>query len=238
MVTLAPENTAIIDEWVDAPEGSKPEKLHILFNANAREFADQYSSVLHISRQIPFNISAVPMSDPLCLIIARLYNLTEGDKARQIAISHYEKWSYDAQRHAWILALLEDNEFVNTPTPYMNTGKTPRGVIGIPEPAHDLSNTVEYRLKQIMDYLATNVDFQLRVMSAINSALAKLVNEAEETDTRTGFQPVTVDGNVHAADVAVSSNNRVRPTKRATKTPAISSNIIPLGEATENPDSE
>ena len=221
------EIKTIIDDWVDTPEGTVPTKIHILFDKNTREFAEQYTSALHISRNIPFNLSTIPMTDPLALLISNLFRLTDGAEAIQKARGYYEQWAYEATKHGWILALLEDNEFINKPEDY-GVERKPRGIPTIPEPKQQLSNPVEYRLKQIFDLLSIDVALQMTVMNTINNAFAKLVQEVEETDNRTGFQSEPTGADVHDETSSNSNNDGDKPVKRS-KAKAGSVNISPLG---------
>jgi hypothetical protein len=210
------ERTNLIDEWIDSPEGVLPEKIHIFFDKSTRDYADQYTSALHVARNIPFNISTIPVTDPLSLVVANVFNIKEGNVATQKARAYYERWAYDALKHGWVLALLENNEFTNTPEPY-DESKLPRGIPVLPEPKYDLSNPTEYRLKQIFDWLASDINLQMTVMTTINNAFAKLVSEteAEETDKRTGFQPEPANSDVHAEIITDNSSVGKRSSNRS-----------------------
>lgn len=203
------EYTVLVDEYIDVPEElGEPKKLHILVDSNTREYADQYISALHVVRNVPFNTRAISVTDPLALVIASQQNITDGNKVVNMAEQYYEKWTQDIAQHGWILAILEDNEFVTIPSPYA-APKTPRGLTSIPQPRYDLSHTVEYRLKQIQDFLEQDLMFQAKVMSTINNSIAKLVADAGvEEKNKAGFQSGAVNGDVHANDVSDSDDKR------------------------------
>jgi hypothetical protein len=228
-----PEVTKIVDEWVDAPEGMFPPRLHILFDKDTRDFADQYVSALHTSRNIPFNINSIPVTDRIALLVANVFRIQDGNEVIRKAVSYYEKWAYEAQKHGWILALLENNEFTNVPTPY-EPQRVPRGITIIPDPVHDLNNQTEYRLKQIMDYLDSDPMLQQQVMSRINDAFAKLVSEVGDgdKDSRTGFPPESTGGDVHGKVIPLDDSDGDRPTKRK-KGKIQSVDLTPVGEAVE-----
>jgi len=227
------ENTKLIDEWVEMPEGSTPAKIHIVFNRDTRDWADQYTSALHISRDIPFNLSTIPVTNPLALIISRMFHITDGNVAVQQAKGYYESWAYDALKHGWILALLEDNDFFSQPEPYEEE-RQPRGLPMIPKPKYDLNNPVEKRLKQIFDTIAVDTNVQVEVMTKINNAFVKLVQEVEEVDDRTGFPADGTDSDVHA-EVSPDSDADGKKSTNRRKNKAGSVDPVSVGETTDTP---
>ena len=224
------EKKVLIDEVVDCPEGAVPAKIHILFDKDTRDFAEQYVSALHRSRSIPFNPNNIPVTDPLALVVANIFRISDGNEAIRRAAGYYEQWGYECQKNGWVLALLEDNDFVNEPTPYPPQ-KVPRGITIIPDPPIDLHNQTEFRLKQIMDFLDKDPELQFSVMSRINDAFAKLVSGVEDgdKDSRTGFPPEPTDRNVPGEIIALDDNSGNRPPKRKTnKVQRVDTN--PVGE--------
>ena len=218
----------LVNEYVDT-NVEEPEKLHILFDKNTRTAVDQYDMALKVARGIPFNTESVSITDPLSLIIAKQYAEQDGNKVVRMAAQHYEKWAYDVQQHSWLLGLLVDNEFINIPEPW-EVSKAPPGLPEIPEPSLNLSHPLEYRLKQIIDFLGSDMMLQSRVMTIINNSMAKIVADVEGVTDTAGFQPVSANDDIPAQTSADDNNTRKR-TKR-TKDKEQSSGTGEVAEAT------
>lgn len=213
---MAEPIVSIIDQIIDAPEGMSPSKLHLLFDKKTRGYAEQYTTALQIARGIPFNPQAIPVTDPMVLVIANVYRITDGQQAINQAIQHYQKWMMDATKHGWMLALLSDNDFRNEPTAWDAPEPPPPGIPVVPEPKPNLLNPTERRLKQIIDYLSIDQDFQQTVMTTVNDAMVRLVNEVEEVDPVTTFQPDAVDTDLHG-ETSATDNADVAKSSRRTK---------------------
>lgn len=210
------EMTYLFDFEIDAPEGANPSKIRLLFDKKTRVYSEQYHDALKIARGIPMQISTIPVTDPLVLIMANVYRIKDGDKARLLAMQQYERWSYEALKHAWMMAILSTNTFTEPPKEWEEDEPPPPGIPVIPEPKFDISNPTEYRLKQIVDYLNVSQDFQLAVMSRVNDSMVALVNEADETDERTGFQPNSTNPVVHTQAESDNDNDSAKPNRRKT----------------------
>lgn len=213
---MAEPLTSIIDQIIPAPDGMSPTQIHILFDKKTRNYADQYTTALKVARGIPFNPQALSVSDPLVLIVANVFRITDGQQAIQQAIQYYEMWSVEAQKHGWTLAILADNTFTTSPKPYEPKDSPPPGIPIIPEPKLNLSNPTEARLKQIIDYLEIDSDFQQKVMTTVNDAMVRLVNEVEEVDPATNFQPESTDTDLHG-EVSADDNLDVAKSSRRIK---------------------
>ena len=213
---MAQPITSIIDQIIPAPEGMSPTQLHILFDKKTRSYAEQYETALKVARNLPFNPQQIAVTDPLVLIVASVFRMTDGQQAIRQAIQYYEKWSVDAMKHGWMLALMADNTFTNPPAPYTAPEPPPPGIPVVPEPKYNISNPTEARLKQIIDYLEVDSTFQETVMTTVNNAMVKLVNEVEETDPVTNFQPEPVSADLHG-EVSADDNTNVAKSSRRTK---------------------
>ncbi len=197
------EIKSIIDEYIDAPEGASPPQLHVLFDSRTRDYADQYHTALRVSRGLPFLPEEISITDPLVLVVINIFHLTDSNRALRMARQYYDKWNRDAKMHSFMLALLSDNTFFTEPTEWDTDNDIPPGIPYIPEPKYDLANQTEKRLKQIVDYLSINDEFQLSVMKRVNDAMVNLVNEVEK-DTVTGFQSGAVSPDLHGEAVTPS----------------------------------
>ncbi len=211
------EIVSLIDKYVTTPEGMKPEKLHIFFDKKTRTHVDQYQTALLVARNIPFNIQTITVSDPLVLVTANVFRIKDGEQARRQAMQYYEKWTNDALKHAWTMAVLTDNEFEGEPMDWDDDPMPPPGVPIIPEPKLNLQNPTERRLKQIVDLIDQSRELQLEVQTAVNNALVELVNDDEDVDPdeKTGFQPEPTDSGVHDEVSSDNNNHRTRPRKSA-----------------------
>src|SRR5690348_11695776 len=147
------EIVSLIDKYVTTPEGMKPEKLHILFDKKTRTHVDQYHTALLVARNIPFNVHTITVSDPLVLVTANVFRIKDGETARRQAMQYYEKWTNDALKHAWTMAVLTDNDFDFEPVDWDDDPPPPPGVPIVPEPKLNLNNPTERRLKQIVDLI-------------------------------------------------------------------------------------
>lgn len=229
---MAEPLTSIIDQIVPAPEGMSPTQLHILFDKKTRGYAEQYETALKISRNIPFNPQQIAVTDPLVLIIANVFSITDGQQAIRQAVQYYEKWALDCIKHGWMLALLSDNTFYNQPSEWEAPDAPPPGIPIIPEPKYNLSNPTEARLKQIVDYLSIDTDFQQTVMTTVNNAMVKLVNEVEEVDPVTTFHTEPTDTDLHG-EVSPANNADGNKSNRRTKNKVESISVGTVADATE-----
>lgn len=208
------ELTSIIDRIIDAPEGLVPSKLHVLFDKKTRGYADQYETALQVARNIPFDSSKLSVTDPLVMIVANVFRITDGQQALVQAQQYYNKWALDAKKHGWMLALLADNDFVGEPEPYPAPDAPPPGIPIIPEPKYNILNPTERRLKQMIDYLDSDDNFQQTVMTAVNDAMVKLVNEVEETDPVTTFHVEPTSSDLHGETSANDNPNSTKSRRR------------------------
>lgn len=195
---------ALFDVSVDAPKDSGIEKVRILADAQSVEYITQYQDALYVSRGIPFDIDSISIGNPLALIIANQNKekAMKGVEALRRAKSWYNSWADEARKEAVILGLLADNEFTKEPTPYVER-KTAPGIQVIPTPTYDINDPVEYRLKQIKDVLASDVDFQVRLMTQISNAIGSLAQMSGDTDDA-GFQSPSVSEPLPAKDESVN----------------------------------
>lgn len=183
---IDPKTFTLVDAWVDTPEGTTPEKIHILLNRKVVNFAEQYKRALINVRSIPPNRSTVTAADPIALVY--MQNGYKAEEAIRAAIGTYEQWENEADQEAWILALTFDNVFTAEPEPYdPDDSDKPPGVLSFDAP-RNLNNGTERRLKQIMDIANSDFEFGRRFMSEINEAIAKAIQLGSETDVA-GFRP-------------------------------------------------
>ena len=176
---------SFIDVYVQAPEGAVPEKLHIVLNTKFKGVAEQYKNALYVSRGIPFNMLTVVITDPLAMTFTKLL---EGDipdstaraqAALSMTIQTYERWAAEAEQEAWSLAMLADNAFTSEPTPYEPAEEGLPGLLPELNPARNLANRTERRLKQISDYLDQDFEFKMQVQTVINGAISEAISLVE-----------------------------------------------------------
>lgn len=191
--------TNVVDVTIDTPEGAYPPKIRLLLNRNVIKMAEQYKDALFVSRHIPFNMNAIPISDPIAMIVGTQYHIS-GNEAVMQAQNWYSEWAAEAEREAYTLAMLADpmNVFTNEPLPYPPQENPPPGIPFIPKPQRNLSIPVERRLKQIIDILNLDPMFESKVMSAINNAFLEAARLAV-TDAA-GFRSGSTDSDVPAQD--------------------------------------
>lgn len=183
---------SLFDVYIDAPEGCVPEKLHILLNSKFKSIADQYKNALFMARGIPFSQSLITLADPVALTYSKLLvDEIPDDKERAaraitMAMSTYERWADEAEKESWSLAMLTDNVFSNAPLPYPPQEEGLPGLLPELNPVRNLQNRTERRLKQILDYLDTDITFRMEVEAAINGQIAGAIRLAETDDA--GFR--------------------------------------------------
>src|SRR6185503_12407945 len=123
-----PNNDTLIDTTLETPtevDGEKvvgyPKTIHILFNKDVMEFANQYRDALYTARGIPFDMNAITPADILALVVANQSGMKKAitsDEAVRRAKQIYSKWAEIADQHSWTLAILYDNELDHQPRPY------------------------------------------------------------------------------------------------------------------------
>lgn len=182
---------ALVDKKLKAPDGTE---LHILLDADFKKNAERYQNALMVSRNIPFDRSTLTIMDWVAIVYSKQLEIQiPDDKARaqraiQMAAATYDRWEEKAKQEAWTLAMLTKNKFSTPPEPYEDESDDDLpGLMPELNPQRDLGNPIEYRLKQILDYINQDVMFQLDVQAEINGAVAEAIRLVE-TDIA-GFRP-------------------------------------------------
>lgn len=118
----------------------------------------------------------------------------------------YEGWMNDLRSDVITLAMFAENELLNEVSPYDETDEEVdaapaypwmKNVPKLPEPERDLTNAFEYRLKQIVDFLAEcGWEFGIKVEDTINEGILSSVRSLPEETDANGFPIVAAGGDV------------------------------------------
>lgn len=121
----------------------------------------------------------------------------EGDELdRRIKHTKFEVYRYFDQHqeiasgNAVMLAMTTKNVFPDPPTPYDDEVTELPGIITIPPPDKDISNPrgVEYRFKQLMDYLNNNPNLGFKFIDLVQNVGVRLIANLNEQAKVAGFQ--------------------------------------------------
>jgi len=163
------------------------------------EDAGQYHQHLLFARNIPFDIPNITPLDPMVRVVSEMMPFMRSDSAEivRMAKAHYQALSDEAYRHAMMLAVSAspENVFTEEPKPWppQNGSELP-GIPALPMPEYNLFNPVERRLKQLWDFLESDVKLLGKFYVAFNDALVRVnqIGLSQEIDEK-GFQPQPVN---------------------------------------------
>lgn len=215
-VTTDNKDTTLIDInlEVSPPTKGLPKKLHIVFDRKAVEYSEVYRDALYVSRGLPFNVEEVGPTDILTILVANTMGakgkLSSNDAVRR-AQGHYKRWMDAADKDAWTLAILYDNKLDHQPTSYPPPAEPPPGIAAVPEPARDLKDPVEFRLKQIVDVFNVSREFRSLVERTINDVLTEMAQYGEAVKQKDSFrvQSRSTDSSVPEADVSAGGGEDI-----------------------------
>ena len=149
-------DTIVYDEWI------VPDKVRMLVDVSeVIEDSEKYQRSLMLYRGIPQKANAFRTDDPNINIAMSMLSHIKNtgvreERAVQMLISHYERLADECEALGFMLASTKINSFENEPKPYnpdwFKRSELP-GIESLPDPVPDLTNMVEYRLKQLLDIL-------------------------------------------------------------------------------------
>lgn len=154
---ITADDMIVYDEWI------VPDKVRVLIDASeVLEDTEAYQRQLMLYRGIPQRADAFKVDDSNIDTAMNIFSHikdqeTREEKALKLLKDHYERLADQCQAYGFMLASTKTNEFDNEPKPYTKDffeSKSLPGIESIPDPMPDLSNLVEYRLKQLLDLLA------------------------------------------------------------------------------------
>lgn len=204
-----PKQEFIIDEFdIERDDGTI---IHVKLDASTLvDIGDRYKHRLLAARDMVINPDAPDLRNSL---VKKCYDQAWADagdmpektkqekdrKARyvsRVVNQHLQTLLDQAQYEGFILASIADkaNIFPNAPEPYdedENEEELPGLGSPLPKPVRDLSNPVEVRLKQFMDFLVSVPGAFNQYMSSVENVAAKAYQFAEDSKKKdqNGFRP-------------------------------------------------
>lgn len=183
-------NPVVMDEVLERGDGKT---IRLVFDlSKIQEDAGQYAKRLMFSRKIPLDTNTIAPTDPMIRVIQEAMPWEDKRNIIPTVRNYYDDKSSDAYRDAIMLAICasKENVFTEPPQPYTDASDTLPGIDALPEVVRNLTNPVEARLKQIMDFFSDDISAFQRFSQIFEDAILKtnaLIGKAEKTD-QNGFQ--------------------------------------------------